>query len=298
MNKAGVSALGQLFVSPDGVAFLGPAIPTELHRHFTASVTLCIEGTLRMRTALREPFRPVFGFAALPNMPQQVEGSDSTLILNMQVDPETEAFARLSESLWRDAPSHELSEAVATPLRDQVAALMAEGAVRGQTLWRVVLDALGGPAKGPRRYDPRIARVLEILKAAMPEAPSTRQLGQQVGLSEGRLIHLFSQQVGVPLRRYVLWLRIRHIVFCAAIGQNLTDAAHEAGFADSAHLTRVFRSMFGMAPSQILRSERVNLSLEVGQLPLSGPHAVQDRARTERVLAEISKNNPWLPRKT
>jgi AraC-like DNA-binding protein len=36
-----------------------------------------------------------------------------------------------------------------------------------------------------------------------------------------------------------------------AAGGSLTDAAHEAGFADSAHLSRTFRRMFGVAPSSL-----------------------------------------------
>jgi AraC-like DNA-binding protein len=50
------------------------------------------------------------------------------------------------------------------------------------------------------------------------------------------------------LRRYVLWLRLRHVVACVAIGYT---AAHEAGFADSAHLSRTFRSMFGLPLSSL-----------------------------------------------
>jgi AraC family transcriptional regulator len=33
----------------------------------------------------------------------------------------------------------------------------------------------------------------------------------------------------------------------------LTTAAHEAGFADSAHLSRTFRDTFGLAPSRIFK---------------------------------------------
>ena len=36
-----------------------------------------------------------------------------------------------------------------------------------------------------------------------------------------------------------------------ADGASLTEAAHEAGFADSAHFSRTFRRMFGLAPSSL-----------------------------------------------
>lgn len=282
---------GRLFVSPAGVAFLGRGLSNEPHKHFTASITLALEGSLRVRKDVDEEWQDVYGIAALPNVSQQLQDTNA-LLLNLQVDPETEAYARLASRLWSD---HELvffREQELGGLRTALQAASTSSSP-GVALWNATLDALGGPAMGPRPYDPRISQVLAILKAAMPDAPTAQELGEQVELSEGRLIHLFSEQVGVPLRRYVLWLRIRHIVFCLAIGKNLTDAAHEAGFADSAHLTRVFRSMFGLAPSQILRSDGVSIALEVPTLPLTGPHAVQDMERMRQVMARLSSNSKW-----
>ena len=226
------------------------------------------------------------GIAALPNASQQLD-DNGALLLNLQVDPETEAYARLATRLWDEQETVYFRDPALGGLRDALQAASASSSP-GINLWQVTLDALGGPATGPRAFDPRISQVLGILKSSMPDAPTPQELGEQVELSEGRLIHLFSEQVGVPLRRYVLWLRIRHIVFCLAIGKNLTDAAHEAGFADSAHLTRVFRSMFGLAPSQILRSEGVTISLEIPSLPLTGPHAVQDMERMRQVMERLS----------
>lgn len=53
----------------------------------------------------------------------------------------------------------------------------------------------------------------------------------------------------MPIRRYVLWQRLRAAVELALKGATLTDAAHAAGMSDSAHLSRTFREMFGVAPS-------------------------------------------------
>ena len=291
MEQSQQGPRGRLFVSPAGVAFLGRGLSNEPHKHFTASITLALEGSLRVRKDGDEEWQDVYGSAALPNVSQQLQDTDA-LLLNLQVDPETEAYARLASRLWSDQELVFFREQELGGLRAKLRAA-STSASPGVALWAAALDALGGPAMGPRTYDPRIAQVLTILKAAMPDAPSAQELGAQVELSEGRLIHLFSEQVGVPLRRYVLWLRIRHIVFCLAIGKNLTDAAHEAGFADSAHLTRVFRSMFGMAPSQVLRSEGVSISLEIPALPLTGPHAVQDMERMRQEMARLSSISKW-----
>lgn len=37
-------------------------------------------------------------------------------------------------------------------------------------------------------------------------------------------------------------------------GASLTEAAHAAGFANSAHFSSAFRDMFGMMPSDLLKA--------------------------------------------
>lgn len=48
-----------------------------------------------------------------------------------------------------------------------------------------------------------------------------------------------------------LWLRLQRAVELFAAGTPLTEAAHAAGFADSAHLSRTFRRMFGIAAATL-----------------------------------------------
>jgi AraC-like DNA-binding protein len=70
-------------------------------------------------------------------------------------------------------------------------------------------------------------------------------------------MHLFKSAAGVPLRRYVLWARIAAVVRAAIAGESLTQAALGAGFSSSAHFSAVFREMFGLSPSQLLRQVRL-----------------------------------------
>jgi AraC-like DNA-binding protein len=73
-----------------------------------------------------------------------------------------------------------------------------------------------------------------------------------VHLSHSRARHLFVEHTGLPFKTYVLWLRLQRAVTLYASGSSLTEAAHQSGFADSAHLSRTFRRTFGL-PAAALR---------------------------------------------
>jgi AraC-like DNA-binding protein len=80
----------------------------------------------------------------------------------------------------------------------------------------------------------------------LENAISLEAAARNVGLSSGRARHLFVEQTGLPFRTYLLWLKIVRAVELFSDGKSLTEAAHEAGFADSAHFSRTFRRMFGI----------------------------------------------------
>jgi AraC-like DNA-binding protein len=106
-------------------------------------------------------------------------------------------------------------------------------------------------ATGPLYIDPRLARVLQFIKANLTEPVTLDTLAAVANLSVGRLQHLMKQQVGMPVTNYIHWQRIKRAAECAEAGRSLTAAAHEAGFADAAHFSRLFARMFGIAPSQL-----------------------------------------------
>lgn len=100
--------------------------------------------------------------------------------------------------------------------------------------------------------DERIDSVLNYVKNRIDGSLSLEQLTEVACLSEGRLMHLFKEQVGIPIRNYILWNRLQISVQHVLLGQNLTQAAHSGGFADSAHFSRTFSDMFGIRPSDVL----------------------------------------------
>jgi AraC-like DNA-binding protein len=71
-------------------------------------------------------------------------------------------------------------------------------------------------------------------------------------VSPTRVTHQFTSEIGIPVRRFVLWTRIKRAVEAHRTGRDLTAAAIEAGFSDAAHFSRTFRAMFGLSPSLVL----------------------------------------------
>jgi len=119
-----------------------------------------------------------------------------------------------------------------------------------------IVEHLAGPSLIPAEPNPRIAKALLHIHRARGQQLSLKQLATHVALSESRLSHLFKQEVGIPIQRYLLWYKVAETAFNIGRGMSLTEAAAVAGFADSAHFSRTFRAMFGLTPSQILRRSK------------------------------------------
>jgi AraC-like DNA-binding protein len=103
----------------------------------------------------------------------------------------------------------------------------------------------------PRRLDARIERVVRHLDEHSADAVSASAVAQSLGLSVSRLEHLFREQIGIPLRSYRKWRRIREASQRLLVGATVTEAAHAAGFYDAAHFSHTFRRQFGVTPSSI-----------------------------------------------
>lgn len=113
-------------------------------------------------------------------------------------------------------------------------------------------EACNQPSFAP--IDPRISAALSHIDAA---DDLNLRLGDVVGhsgLSASRFRHLFSAQVGMSLKSYLLWSKLQRAIQSLATDPSLTHAAHIAGFADSAHLSRTFRRTFGLTADDLNRN--------------------------------------------
>jgi AraC-like DNA-binding protein len=231
---------------------------------------------------------------------QQMDARGVVLAI-LFVDPEAEAFRRLQPLLEAARSSGSSGSGGIVPLDGSAALALREIGRRIHAarspyveLWDEAVGRLGVAESESRALDVRVRRVASLLKRDLTSPPRVAALATAVGLSEGRLIHLFSEQMGLPIRQYVQWLRVRDVLFCLGLGMSLTEAAHAAGFADSPHLTRTFRAMFGDPPSQAVASRgEIELVFDVETaLRRPGPHAELDAERIATLAAEGHLSRP------
>ena len=101
----------------------------------------------------------------------------------------------------------------------------------------------------PPPPDPRLTKVIEALRSGQM---GRDEMAALVHLSPTRFSHWFVEQTSLPLRSYLKWLRLTQALQHLASGVQLTAAAHEAGFSDSAHFSRTFRTLLGINPATAL----------------------------------------------
>ncbi|MEQ9364255.1 MAG: AraC family transcriptional regulator [Leptospirales bacterium] len=244
-----------LFLLPDGACFRGAVEDNQPHRHHALQIVLspeefrltCAGREIHTRCILiasdlehalhgRHPGQRLFLIA-----PDSATGEflrDRFLKTDRHYIPETETL----ESAEIDLSISEPDCAAARRERE--------------TILRNVFKSGRGIHPAGDEGDDRVKRVRHWIEARGEFQISLADAADHTGLSPDRLRHLFKQVTGISFRRYVMWSRIRRAVAAAASGVSLTDAAHQAGFADQAHFSRSFRDMFGLSPRDSLSEAR------------------------------------------
>jgi AraC-like DNA-binding protein len=123
-----------------------------------------------------------------------------------------------------------------------------------------ILTALRGPAPGGKPLHPKLRGALTLLGASLPRKLYLQEIAEAVSMSQSGLSRLFVSETGVSFPASVRWARLLYAVGLVESGATITDAAHAAGFTDSAHATRVCREMAGVPPSVLVKAVRDNHS--------------------------------------
>jgi len=238
----------------DRVLYLGPSFDPEVHKHNVVQVCLGIDGPFRISLGEDGPWQWTRAALIGSNTPHKIS-SHETKMAFLYLESETDDYQAMLQ-FSAEAKSGILQSKVdENLLQELVIAQENCSEVVAKELANQILSIFGLSLNERELIDPRIAKVLQKLEQTDHGQCESRELEELACLSASRLQHLFREQMGVPIRRYSLWLRLRRVLGQAIKGQTLMEAAHGAGFSDSAHFSRVFKGMFGIAPSLLFSAE-------------------------------------------
>jgi AraC-like DNA-binding protein len=248
-----IAASGRIYLWQSGSLWIGQGQGrSQWHQHHAHQLALALDGEFRFRSNRKDDWS-VFEAAVVPShCPHEFE-LDGVTVAHLFVEPESGAGRVLSSRFAAQCIS-----ALPQPAARQSADLLLNAfrlhsdpdAMRAVA--RTAIDMLAGARETSiGAVDVRIARALEYIRSRIRAPVSLADAANVATLSPSRFRHVFVQETGTSFRAYLLWLRINVAIEAAMAGASWTEAAHASGFADSSHLTRTHRRMFGIEPTAI-----------------------------------------------
>ncbi len=203
---------GELFLSQGWAHYRGLVGDSDTHAHFATQLVFCAHGTVRAKIGAKT--HESNRLIIPSNVPHMLEPSKQSLDL-LYIEP-----TLLPDN---EKQSQELDD------------------------WLNVLKKAY-----PRVEDLRLARALNAINQLLDEKVSLAVVAEKAAVSKSTLANLLRSNLGMPLRRYILWRRLYVAALSITGGADATTAAHRAGFSDSAHFSRTMKQTFGVSPSQSL----------------------------------------------
>ncbi|EOQ90431.1 DNA-binding helix-turn-helix protein [Leptospira yanagawae serovar Saopaulo str. Sao Paulo = ATCC 700523] len=238
---------GSLFYFGERILLGTQGLVTEPHSHYAVSILVSKQSPFQLVTKEKETIETE-GIIIPPNFFHRLEASHTEIVV-IQLDPKSEEYKKIEMKdrySLLDKPSIQTIQSLAEPLFTNTL-----NCQTARKVYEEILEVLGS-TKSNKEWDQRINVAVKKIKETLPNPISLAVLSKETGISKDRFMHLFKENMGIPLRQYLLWQRLHIAARLLQNGENLTTASHAAGFSDQAHLSRTFKKMFGVKPSLFL----------------------------------------------
>lgn len=239
-----------VFVWTDRALFVGDRSETSLHSHHALELCIALDDRgIDMSAPDGPELRGVPGAMVRAGATHQL-AIPGPKVAVLYFDPQSDVAASLQH--WLDPDDvRGLPAVVMRDLRDGFLRLLQSsesGLLDAEAACTALISSFTKEAPRPGMHW-RVRRAMEQVEAQLEEPPSLEALAKGIGISPSRLRHMFKEQTGLPISRYVLWMRLRAALLHALEGATMAESAQEAGFSDAAHFTRTCRQMFGLPPT-------------------------------------------------
>ena len=225
---------------------------TPMHSHYALQIGVGAEHGIRFRTDDSHEWTS-YDAAIIPSrQPHTMDATQVSTSAIIFVEPETPAGRAITERYSAGG----IAEADDTQFRAAAGELFKTWCEHGTkhataAAADAVINTMSGGARPRVVSDERVMRAVSYINSHLDRQLTLQDVAREACLSPSRFRHLFIEQTGTALRPYMLWRRFLLSWEVVMRGDSLSAAAHAAGFADAAHLTRTSHRMFGFPPSAL-----------------------------------------------
>ncbi len=244
--------VGQFMAWDGGCLFIGRhERQLPMHAHRAIQLVVASEGEHRVRASETEAWS-AYSVAAVPTRhPHAIDVTASGYGAVIFIEPETREGRAITQR-FLGAGIAEVGDAEVRAISHAIFGQWLQGrrdeVVR---LSRLLVSTLAAGVAPAVVTDPRILSAIDFINQRLDRPITLDEVASHACLSPSRFRHVFSEQTSMGLRPYILWRRFLLTWELIQRGATLSEAAHAAGFADAAHLSRTSTRAFGFAPSAI-----------------------------------------------
>lgn len=236
----------------DTLAILVKNIGVNLHHHHAVQLVVSLDEPYQAILG-HQSFESIRGFLIDSDIPHACQSANATILV-VSIDA-TSTKGRILKQRLSDGKFVLIDEIFSTEVIDRFSTNYWRYCNHGNPEFDPfdLIHSLYDQQSQVAALDERSLAAIEFIHQNIDRTIQIIEIAQHVELSESRLRHLFSEQVGIPITSYILWSRIKVALReMLKPGVTLSNAAYRANFSDHAHFTRTFKRMFGVSPSLLL----------------------------------------------
>jgi len=243
-----------LFFSTQYFMYIGRAVDTIVHDHHAVQIAICFEDKIEM--ILTDLTINEKSIIIDSDVPHECRTRDNNFLL-INIDPECKIGKGLRKVYLTGNKTARLPEKLVEQLLEDFIPMFL-GEPNMDCIFKITFKFLQklSQADVKEELDDRIVKVLQVLNKPGNSALKVKDLAETVYLSPSRLIHLFTTEVGIPIRKYILWARLLISLQHILNANDITEAALVGGFSDAPHFNRTFKRMFGLNPTLLFNNSQ------------------------------------------
>ncbi len=237
----------KIFWDKDNIAFIGNQVNATEHSHCVIQVFLSLDEPLQITVENNQ----ISGKCVIVNKnARHIFSCDNKVRMSIFIEPSS-SFAK--ELIKKIDDDFLICNNRIEPIQQKAATLIDTDDKQGYSDFIQDFAENLGVKRNSKVLDERIIELLEILQSCDCYDHTIESFAKSVCLSSSRLSHLFREQIGVPLKSYILFHQLEKAFTALLDGKSITDAAMLAGFDSPSHFAATVKKRMGMSASASIK---------------------------------------------